>query len=142
MRANRKRDTKPEVKLRSTLHQRGLRFRKNWPIRTANLAVRADIVFTAKRVAVFVDGCFWHCCPSHGTTPRTNADYWLPKLARNVERDREVTEALQDEGWLVIRVWEHEDPVDATAAMVTLISSLGRRQPIGGRSPNVVNPSR
>lgn len=72
---------------------------------------RADIVFGPARVAVFVDGCFWHCCPEHGSVPATNVDYWVPKLERNVERDEETNDLLKKEGWRVIRIWEHQDPV-------------------------------
>ncbi len=107
---NRRKDTKPEVRLRSQIHRRGLRFRKDYPVRLpGGGVVRPDVVFTRARVAVFIDGCFWHCCPQHGTTPRTNRAYWAPKLNRNVERDRRVTEALESDSWCVIRVWEHED---------------------------------
>lgn len=109
MQANRGSDTKPEVRLRSALHRMGLRFRKGLRISTSSVSVRPDIVFTKCRVAVFVDGCFWHSCVIHGTSPRTNSNYWLPKLKRNVERDAVVNEALSDAGWRVIRVWEHED---------------------------------
>ena len=71
---------------------------------------RADIVFGPTKVAVFVDGCFWHRCPKHGSLPGTNVDYWLPKLERNVERDAETNSLLRAAGWRVIRVWEHQDP--------------------------------
>ncbi|MCK9249982.1 MAG: very short patch repair endonuclease [Solirubrobacteraceae bacterium] len=109
MRANPRRDTKPEIAVRSALHRRGLRFRKDHPVRVPGRTVRPDVVFTRQRVAVFIDGCFWHSCPIHGTTPRTNSDYWVPKLQRNVERDRTVDRLLADAGWTVIRAWEHED---------------------------------
>jgi DNA mismatch endonuclease (patch repair protein) len=107
MRGNRKENTKPEVRLRSVLHRRGLRFFKNArPER--GIPCRVDIVFPRARLAVFVDGCFWHRCPEHGTAPRTNARYWSAKIARNVERDRENDKLLAESGWQVIRVWEHE----------------------------------
>lgn len=112
MRRNRKVDSKPEVALRSMLHRRGYRFRKHLPVRTAERLIKPDIVFTRTKLAVFVDGCFWHCCPSHGTQPRANTDYWGPKLARNVARDKAVNKALKDAGWRVIRAWEHDDPRD------------------------------
>lgn len=118
---NRRADTKPEVALRSNLHRRGLRFRKDFPIDSARRRVRPDIVFTKARVAVFVDGCFWHCCPDHHVTPRTNRDYWVPKLRRNVARDRETEALLASEGWWVVRVWEHESlegAADRIASMV------------------------
>lgn len=105
---NRRTDTKPEVALRSELHRRGLRFRKDHPIRVeGRRPIRPDVVFTRARVAVFVDGCFWHRCPKHGNDPRSNSSYWGPKLARNVERDREVNTRLAAAGWRVVRIWEH-----------------------------------
>lgn len=109
MRRNRRRDTSVEVAVRRQLHAMGLRFRVDLPLRAASRVIRPDIVFPRARLAVFIDGCFWHRCPDHGNTPRTNADYWGPKLDRNVERDAEVNVALRDGGWLVMRAWEHED---------------------------------
>jgi DNA mismatch endonuclease (patch repair protein) len=113
MKGNGKRDTKPEVAVRSALHRAGLRFRKDYPIRPgAGRLIRADVVFTRSHVAVFVDGCFWHACPDHGTKPQSNTAYWQAKLARNVERDREVDKRLRAAGWTVVRAWEHEDVTD------------------------------
>lgn len=80
-----------------------------------NLRVRPDIVFTKRKIAVFVDGCFWHVCPEHGRYPATNEWYWTPKLRRNMHRDNEVNASLADFGWTVIRAWEHEDPGDVAA---------------------------
>lgn len=107
MKANRRMDTKPEIALRSALHRRGFRFRKDLPVRFADRLVRPDIVFTKARVAVFVDGCFWHCCPEHGSRPATNQDYWEPKLDKNVARDQRVNAGLKRAGWTVLRFWEH-----------------------------------
>jgi len=121
MRANPKRDTRPEVQLRSLLHAQGLRFRKDLSIQAGGRRVRPDIVFTRRRLAVFVDGCFWHRCPEHGTSPRSNSWYWGPKLDRNVERDREVDQALHDAGWAVLRIWEHEG---AEAAVSRIVQAL------------------
>jgi DNA mismatch endonuclease (patch repair protein) len=96
-------DTKPELGLRRALAARGLRYRvKN------SLPGRPDIVFTRARIVVFVDGCFWHGCPVHGTKPKSNIDYWHPKIERNQARDKAVTEALASGGWLVLRYWDHE----------------------------------
>jgi DNA mismatch endonuclease (patch repair protein) len=81
------------------------------------VSVRVDVAFTRLKVAVFVDGCFWHRCPEHGTIPRRNQGYWLPKLKANVQRDRRVSQALSRDGWMVIRVWEHE-PVDDAVTTV------------------------
>ncbi len=112
MQGNRKRDTRPELALRSELHRRGLRYRiDTGPLKS--LRCRADIVFRRQKVAVFVDGCFWHGCPEHGTSPRTNATYWNAKIARNIERDRFNETELSAAGWAVVRVWEHEAPGDA-----------------------------
>lgn len=87
----------------------------------------ADLVFRSAMVAVFVDGCFWHRCPDHGTDPQTNSDYWGPKLERNVERDRQTDALLTNAGWLSVRVWEHEDPI-AAARRVARIVRRRRRQ--------------
>lgn len=86
----------------------GLRYRVQVPV-PGNRRRSIDIAFTRARLAVFVDGCFWHACPEHGTAPRTNSDWWQWKLTRNVERDRDTDRLLADAGWDVIRVWEHED---------------------------------
>ena len=117
MRANRRKDTKPELALRRALHARGFRYRKDYRLDLTGARVRPDIAFTARRVAVFVDGCFWHCCPEHGSQPANNTWYWQPKLARNVERDRAADAALAEAGWRVVRVWEHE-PVEAAVEVV------------------------
>ncbi|MBA2297818.1 MAG: very short patch repair endonuclease, partial [Actinobacteria bacterium] len=108
-RANGRVDTKPEVLIRSAVHRRGLRYRKDLLVRVEGLRVRPDLVFTRQKVAVFIDGCFWHRCPEHGTDPKRNVQYWKPKLQANVERDQRVTDALSASGWTVVRVWEHED---------------------------------
>ena len=110
MRANRKRDTGPEVRLRSLLHGQGLRFSANAEVSVPGLRVRADIVFRRLEVAVFVDGCFWHSCRWHGTRPRVNTHYWLPKLKRVATRDRKVKRLLTRAGWRVVRLWEHVPP--------------------------------
>jgi len=99
-----RRDTRPELALRRELHARGLRFRKEYRA----LPGRPDVAFTRARLAVFVDGCFWHRCPLHGTLPKHNADWWLAKLDANVARDQRQDRQLVDSGWTVIRVWEHE----------------------------------
>jgi len=110
MRRNPRRDTGPELAVRSELQRRGLRFRKDLPLRVRGRVVRPDVVFTRARLAVFIDGCFWHRCPQHGNVPRANGDYWRPKLERNVVRDRAVDAALGEAGWRVLRAWEHEAP--------------------------------
>lgn len=121
MRANRRSGTKPEVTLRKALHRMGYRYRKDFRLNVGEIRVRPDIVFTARKVAVFVDGCFWHVCPEHGRQPTINEWYWAPKLRKNVQRDRTVNSALIDAGWQVIRVWEHEA---LAAALATVVEAL------------------
>lgn len=124
MLSNRRRDTSPELAVRRLLHAHGLRYRVDYrALPTARW--RVDIAFTRAKVAVFIDGCFWHGCPEHATNPKTNADYWLPKLARNRERDREATAALEAAGWLVLRFWEHEPPEEVACGIIDAID--GRR---------------
>ena len=107
MSRQRRRDTQPEVALRSELHRRGLRFRVHArPV--PGLRREADIVFSKARVAVFVDGCFWHGCPEHRTHPQRNAEFWREKIDTNVRRDVETARVLAGHGWLAVRVWEHE----------------------------------
>lgn len=122
MQGNSRPETKPEIALRSALHRKGFRFRKQTRA-DPSVRCRADIVFARERVAVFVDGCFWHACPEHGTSPRTNSPYWTAKLARNVERDRRNDAALASMGWTVLRIWEHEDPSDAAERVAGLLRS-------------------
>lgn len=113
----RRRDTKPEVALRRELHRRGLRyFVDRAPLK--GMRRRADLVFPRRKVAVYVDGCFWHSCPIHATRPRNNAQWWADKLAANVARDRDTDTRLIEEGWRVVRIWEHEDPVVAAQRVV------------------------
>ena len=104
------------------MHRSGLRFRKDYPARLSDgSTVHIDIAFTRRRLAVFVDGCFWHCCPEHGTIPKSNRDYWVPKLKQNVDRDRAVDRELQAAGWRVLRFWEHVNPEAARAEVLRII---------------------
>jgi DNA mismatch endonuclease (patch repair protein) len=112
MQSNRGRDTKPELALRSAVHALGLRYRVSArPIR--DLRRTADLVFPRERVAVFLDGCFWHGCPQHHTVAATNAQFWADKVAGNMARDRATDTRLEQAGWVSIRIWEHEDPLVA-----------------------------
>lgn len=116
MRSNTGRDTKPELRLRSLLHRAGLRYLVSVrPVPT--LRRTADVVFTKAKVAVFVDGCYWHACPEHRSVPATNRDFWVEKLERNRARDAETVRLLQNYGWTVIRVWEHV-PAEEAARLV------------------------
>lgn len=116
--ANKRRDTSTELAVRREIFRRGLRYRVDFaPL--PGIRRRADIVFTRARVALFVDGCFWHGCPVHATSPKRNSDYWGPKLAKNIERDRDTDRELEEAGWTVLRFWEHEafgDVADAIAS--------------------------
>jgi len=120
MQANRRRDTRPELAIRRLLFAAGMRYRVDArPLPELNR--RADLVFRGPQVAVFVDGCYWHGCPQHGTTPTTNADYWLTKIGRNVARDLDTNRQLEEAGWMVIRLWEHEIPVEAVSRVVDAV---------------------
>lgn len=106
----RRRDTAPEVAVRREAHRRGLRYRVDGPLPGLPRR-RADMLFSGRHVAVFIDGCFWHSCPMHATVPAANNEWWVAKLARNEVRDRNTDDYLRALGWRVLRFWEHEDPV-------------------------------
>lgn len=120
-----RRDTAPELALRREMHHRGLRYRLQVPVPTAPRRT-IDIAFTRARVAVFVDGCFWHGCPEHGVRPETNKDWWRWKIERNQARDRDTTERLQALGWAVIRVWEHVAPDQAALVVAAEVRARSR----------------
>lgn len=124
MAAIRRADTAPELKLRGAIHRRGLRFRKDYAIRLEGRLVRPDIAFTKARLAVFLDGCFWHGCPEHGRPPKSNRDYWVPKLNRNAERDVEQTALLERGGWSVVRIWEHTRLEEAVSRVSEALKAL------------------
>jgi DNA mismatch endonuclease (patch repair protein) len=127
MKANRRANTRPELAVRSELHRRGLRFRKDVILRTPEVRTTADIVFPRQRLAIFIDGCFWHQCPEHSHVPRANPGYWQRKLARTVERDARVTEHLRDAGWTVFRIWEHVPAEEAADRIVDALDRMGSR---------------
>jgi DNA mismatch endonuclease, patch repair protein len=120
MQANKGRDTKPEKAVRSLLHAAGHRYRVNRrPV--PELRRTADILFGPTKIAVFIDGCYWHGCPQHGQRPKTNAEFWAQKIDGNIRRDRETDKLLAEAGWLTLRFWEHESPsicVERIAAAV------------------------
>jgi DNA mismatch endonuclease (patch repair protein) len=107
MKAARQRDTRPELVVRSELHRRGLRFYVDRPP-LPSVRRRADIVFPRRRLAIYIDGCFWHGCPQHGTWPKSNAAWWRAKIEANQARDRDTDRRLREAGWIVVRAWEHE----------------------------------
>jgi DNA mismatch endonuclease, patch repair protein len=120
-----RRDNEVELALRRALHAAGLRYRVTYPV--PGLARRTiDIAFTRAKVAVFVDGCFWHGCPEHGTSPRANSAWWRAKIDANRARDLDTTLHLGEAGWSVVRVWEHEAPA---AALERILPRLGQGMP-------------
>ncbi len=123
MLGNRSRDTKPELRVRSLLHKRGMRYRVNQrPL--SEVRRTADIVFRKVRIAVFIDGCFWHGCPDHFKQPGTNSEYWRDKVDGNRRRDRETDALLIKGGWQVLRFWEHEDPGDVARMVERLVRPI------------------
>lgn len=120
MQGNRKRDTRPEIAVRRAAHHLGLRYRVSArPL--ADERWTADLVFSSARVAVFVDGCFWHGCPEHFSAPRTNSSYWGPKIKRNQARDAAAAAALTAAGWTSLRIWEHECPLGAAERIAATV---------------------
>jgi DNA mismatch endonuclease, patch repair protein len=107
------------------MHARGWRYRVHLRMKLDRVAVRPDIVFTRRRIAVFVDGCFWHGCPRHGSWPRANEAFWREKIQTNRERDRRQDRALREAGWKVVRVWEHESIEDALARIQHVLEGRG-----------------
>ena len=121
MQRQRRRDTNHELEIRRALHSLGYRFRVDYRMEPS-MRTRGDIVFTRRRLVVFVDGCFWHGCPEHATAPKTNAEWWREKLAANVERDRRVDRALTALDWTVLRIWEHEPVPEAVQRIESSLS--------------------
>jgi DNA mismatch endonuclease, patch repair protein len=131
-----RRDTVPEMAVRRGLHAMGLRFRLGWPV-PGRPRRSVDIAFPSLRIAVFVDGCFWHGCPEHGTQPRANKSWWAAKLAANVARDRDTDQALDVAAWTVIRVWEHDDTDDVVAAIVEIVRRRRASATLSDTSRNI-----
>lgn len=118
MKAQKRRDTACELAIRRLLHAKGVRYRVDFrPLKSERF--RVDIGWKNRKLAVFIDGCFWHCCPEHTTLPKANHEWWADKLRKNVERDRRTDAVLMDEGWTVLRFWEHEPHEDVVASILT-----------------------
>ena len=117
MRRNRRRDTAPELAVRRALHGAGLRFLVDVPVPGCGRRRRADVLLRGARIALYIDGCFWHSCPVHLHLPKANREWWTRKLASVVDRDRDTDVRVRSAGWLPLRVWEHE-PVDDVVARV------------------------
>ncbi|NEC85739.1 very short patch repair endonuclease [Streptomyces sp. SID12501] len=123
------RDTAPEVAVRRLLHAAGMRYRVNVPV--PGMPRRTiDVVFARAKIAVFMDGCFWHGCPQHATQPKANSEWWRAKLDKNVARDRETTGLLQAAGWTVLRFWEHESADEVARQIAMAVAS--KQRPLGG----------
>jgi DNA mismatch endonuclease, patch repair protein len=138
MRLVKRRDTRPELALRKRLHALGFRYRVDRSPDGGR--IRADLVFVSQRVAVFVDGCFWHGCPDHGSWPHANADWWRAKIHGTIRRDRTADVALETSGWTVVRVWEHEPADLATSRVVASLAGRSRARSslvlsAGGQGP-------
>jgi DNA mismatch endonuclease (patch repair protein) len=133
MQAIRYRDTKPERLIRSLIHAQGFRYRvAARPI--PNLRRTADVVFRPTKVAVFIDGCYWHGCPEHYVPPKTNPGYWSEKVAKNIARDRDTDQRLKEAGWTVLRFWEHESPVDCALKIADTVIALRQKKSTPRRS--------
>lgn len=115
----RRSETGPELSLRRALWRRGARYRLR-----SSLPGTPDLIFVNARIAIFVDGCFWHGCPRHYTAPRTNADFWQRKIATNCARDRRVDDELRAAGWRPVRIWEHEIKVDVDRAVDSVFAAV------------------
>ncbi|MGW5214628.1 very short patch repair endonuclease [Streptomyces sp. NPDC004051] len=113
-------DTGVELAVRRLLHAAGLRYRVEYPV-PGMARRRLDVAFTRAKVAVLIDGCFWHGCPVHATQPKANAEWWRKKLDRNMARDQETTEHLVAQGWTVLRFWEHEAPEEVAARVAATV---------------------
>ncbi|MGH8902964.1 MAG: very short patch repair endonuclease [Egibacteraceae bacterium] len=125
MQRQRRRDTRPETALRRALHAQGFRYLVDRQV-LPEVRRKADIVFSRARVAVFVDGCFWHVCPQHATWPKASAEWWRAKLEANTRRDRDTDERLGSAGWTVVRVWEHEATEEAAKKVAEVVRAATR----------------
>ena len=124
MHSNRRRDTGPEMAVRRALHAFGLRYRVDYPL-PFDRRRKADVAFPRQRIAVFIDGCFWHGFPEHYVAPKAHADYWRTKIAGNVERDTDSILRLLDAGWIALRYWEHEIPMMVARSVKEAVAAAG-----------------
>ncbi|MFE0736730.1 very short patch repair endonuclease [Streptomyces sp. NPDC058855] len=136
-----RRDTAAEIMVRRLLHAAGLRYRVNVPV--PGMPRRTiDIAWGTARIAVFLDGCFWHGCPQHATHPKANAQWWRTKLDRNMARDRETTEHLTAQGWVVMRFWEHEPPEEVATAVRAAVDRAKADRALSRRTDRDQDPRR
>lgn len=123
----RQKGTKAEIKIRRELHSRGLRYRLQVPVLSKPRRT-ADIAFHRQRLAIFVNGCFWHGCPAHASWPKSNAEFWRNKIEANIARDDDTNRWLEMAGWKAIRAWEHEDAVEASDRTAKNLASAGNHR--------------
>ena len=116
----RQKGTAAEMALRRELYRRGLRYRVDYEVLEKPRRV-ADVAFPGLRIAVFVDGCFWHGCPEHASWPKQNAEFWRQKIEANQQRDRDTNERLDRMGWTVLRFWQHESPAEAAESIARMV---------------------
>ncbi len=128
MERQRRRDTLPELAVRRELHRRGIRFRVDVKPEP-DLRMRGDLVWKRRKIVIMIDGCYWHGCPTHGTSPKSNAEWWNTKIGANIERDRRHDLALRERGWTVTRFWEHEDPLLVADAIEAAIYTVRPQAP-------------
>jgi len=124
------RDTVPEVRIRRLFHARGLRYRLHYPI--DGMRSKPDVAFVSARLAIYVDGCFWHGCKRHGTRPKRNADAWAAKISANRERDVRVSRELQERGWSVLRFCAGDEPSAILASVLSILASTGELDAVCG----------
>ncbi|WP_255610914.1 very short patch repair endonuclease [Lysobacter sp. ESA13C] len=123
----RQKDTDIELALRRELFRRGLRYRVSYQVLRRPRRI-ADIAFTRFKIAVFVDGCFWHGCPEHATWPSQNSDFWREKIEANRLRDRDTDMRLREAGWSVLRFWGHESPMDVATVVARIVCAAKERR--------------
>nr|WP_248279243.1 very short patch repair endonuclease [Brevibacterium sp. 'Marine'] len=136
MKANRSRDTKPEIAVRRALHRRGWRFRIEFHALQNDKRRTVDIAFTRHRLAIQIDGCFWHGCKDHFVLPKANRQYWKDKITRNQARDLETNQLLKEDGWIVLRFWEHESIESIVSIIENTLNSTSTDRHKGQPSRN------
>lgn len=138
MRRVRQKDTIDETVLRRELFASGLRYRIQFPVLKSPRRV-ADVAFPGRKIAVFVDGCFWHGCPEHGTWPKQNAEFWRQKIEANRRRDADTVDRLRSLGWTVLRFWSHESPVNAAKTVLRVVAKADAKHQASSSGANEKN---
>lgn len=134
----RQKGTDAEVALRQEMHRIGLRYRIDYEVQRKPRRI-ADVAFPGRKIAVFVDGCFWHGCPEHATWPKRNAEFWQQKIKANRKRDADTSERLRSVGWTVLRFWSHESPTEAARAIARMIAKVDAKRRVSSSGVNANN---